>query len=104
MFNPTTVSNHETFLRAAVEKIEATTTKDDDDVEEEAKEKKKKKKKRTKVDYGGEPPLDVRRPWRVSVHDAVQVFLILEMFTKTTGGRCARRKSRPQTNSWNRSY
>ena len=48
VFNSTTISNHETFVRAATrEDRGATTTKDDDDEEEDANETKKKKKKRT---------------------------------------------------------
>ena len=48
VFNSTTISNHETFVRAATrEDRGATTTKDDDEEEEDANETKKKKKKRT---------------------------------------------------------
>ena len=49
VFNSTTISNHETFVRAATrEDRGATTTKDDEEEEEDANEtKKKKKKKRT---------------------------------------------------------
>ena len=45
VFNSTTISNHETFVRAATREDRGATTKDDD--EEDANEKKKKKKKRT---------------------------------------------------------
>ena len=70
VFNSTTISNHETFVRAATREDRgiATTTKDDDEEEEEEEEK-------NGVDNGGEPPLDVRRPWRVGIHDAVEIFL-----------------------------
>ena len=45
VFNSTTISNHETFVRAATREDRGATTKDDD--EEDANETKKKKKKRT---------------------------------------------------------
>ena len=48
VFNSTTISNHETFVRAATREDRGATTKDDDEEEEDANEtKKKKKKKRT---------------------------------------------------------
>ena len=47
VFNSTTISNHETFVRAATREDRGATTKDDDEEEEDANETKKKKKKRT---------------------------------------------------------
>ena len=51
VFNSTTISNHETFVRAATREDRgiATTTKDDDEEEEEEEEKKKKKKKKKRT-------------------------------------------------------
>ena len=47
VFNSTTISNHETFVRAATREDRGATTKDDEEEEEDANETKKKKKKRT---------------------------------------------------------
>jgi len=50
VFNSTTISNHETFVRAATrEDRGATTTKDDEEEEEDANETKKKKKKKKRT-------------------------------------------------------
>ena len=46
VFNSTTISNHETFVRAATREDRGATTKDDEEEEEDANEKKKKKKKK----------------------------------------------------------
>ena len=49
VFNSTTISNHETFVRAATREDRGATTKDDDEEEEDANETKKKKKKKKRT-------------------------------------------------------